>query len=161
MKKFTYAQKFVAGMVGILVFTFALDIGFIVAGAMTDDGLVVENYYKHGLNYDAERPARENKQGWQVALDAPKTAQRASQAIVTLKDKENQPLKGAQVTLQLFRPTKAGYDQRITLAEVGSGRFEAPVTVPLEGLWDATVEIKQGATRYEYRERLHLEAPRS
>ncbi|HEY9899210.1 MAG TPA: FixH family protein [Pantanalinema sp.] len=159
--KFTYAQKFVAGMVGILVFTFALDIGFIVVGAMGDDGLVVENYYKHGLNYDADRATRENKQGWQVALDAPKMAQRAESAIVTLKDRDSRPLAGATVTLQLFRPTKAGYDQRITLAEVGAGRFEAPVTVPLEGLWDATVEIQQGAVRYDYRERLRLEAPRS
>lgn len=159
--KFTYAQKFVAGMVGILVVTFALDIGFIVVGAMGDDGLVVENYYKHGLNYDAERSTRENLQGWQVALDAPKTALRAESAVVTLKDRDNRPLTGATVTLQLFRPTKAGYDQRITLAEVGAGRFEAPVTVPLEGLWDATVEIQQGSVRYDHRERLRLEAPRS
>ncbi|MBO9541569.1 FixH family protein [bacterium] len=159
--KFTYAQKFVGGMIGILVIALAVDIGTIVAGARTDDGLVVEHYYKHGLNYDVQRAQRENRQGWQVVLDAPKTAQRAAQATVTLKDRENRPLDGATVTLQLFRPTKAGYDQRITLAHVGAGRFEAPVTVPLEGLWDATVEIQQGATRYDHRERLHLEAPGS
>lgn len=159
--KITYAQKFVGGMVAILVIALGVDITTIVLGSKTDDGLVVEHYYKHGLNYDEQRAATENRQGWRVALEAPSTALREAPVKVTLKDRENRPLSGATVTVKLFRPTKAGYDQLVTLSETESGRFEAPVTVPLEGLWDATVQIQKGDSRYEYRERLRLEAPQS
>lgn len=159
--KVTYAQKFVGGMIAILAIALGVDITTIVLGSVTDDGLVVEHYYKHGLNYDQERSARENREGWQVAMEVPKTALHEAPVKVTLRDKENRPLSGATVTLKLFRPTKAGYDQLVTLSETGSGRFEAPVTVPLEGLWDATVQIQQGDARYEYRERLRLRAHRS
>lgn len=159
--KLTYAQKFVGGMLGILGLSIAVNIGMMTLAATSNDGLVTEHYYSNGLRYDEERARELNQPGWNVGVVAPKVAERTAPFVVTITDRHHAPLKGASVSLKLYRPTKAGYDQLIPLAETAQGRFEAQVSVPLVGLWDATIAIRKGPERYDHRERIRVEAPRS
>lgn len=157
----TYAQKFVGGMLGILGVTVLVNLTLITLASTTNDGLVTEHYYKHGLRYDEERARELNKPGWRVSLAAPRVAGKTAPVVVTLADSRQAPLSGARVNLKLYRPTRAGYDQLVPMRETARGRFEAQVNLPLEGLWDATVAIEKAGDRYDHRERLRLEAPRS
>lgn len=156
--KLTYAQKFVGGMLGLLGLTVAVNAAMITLAVTSNDGLVTENYYKHGLRYDEERARELNKPGWNVAVQAPRVARQASPVVVTLQDRHQAPLTDAKVSLRLYRPTRAGYDQLVPMHETGAGRFEATVNLPLDGLWDATFAIEKGAERYDHRQRLHVAA---
>ncbi len=157
--KLTYAQKFIGGMIGLLGLTVAGLVTSIVLASTTYDGLVTENYYRHGLRYGEERARELNTPGWKVSLTAPKAAK--GPVVVTLADKSAAPLSGAKVTLKLYRPTLAGYDQSLPMRETEQGRFEADVDLPLDGLWDATIAVEKGSDRYDHRERIRVEAPRS
>lgn len=159
--KLTYAQKFVGGMLGFLGLTVVVNVVVISLAVRSNDGLVTENYYRHGLRYDEERARELNKPGWKVALAAPHTAKAPAPVVVTLQDRTASPLTGAKVTLKLYRPTLAGYDQLVPMQETERGRFEAIVNLPLDGLWDATIAIEKGHDRYDHRERIRVEAPRS
>lgn len=159
--KLTYAQKFVGGMLGFLGLTVIVNAVIITLAATTNDGLVTENYYRHGLRYDQERARELNKPGWSVALQAPRVAQHTAPVVVTLADRHHAPLTGAKVMLKLYRPTRAGFDQHVPMRETAQGRFEATINLPLTGMWDATVAIDKGTESYDHRERIRVEAPRS
>lgn len=154
--KLTYAQKFIGGMLGLLGLSIGVNITMISLAVKTNDGLVTENYYEHGLHYDAEKPRTANPMEWKVRIDAPSIPQREAPFQVNLTTSANAPLQGAVVKLDLIRPNKAGFDRQALLAEIAPGRYEARMTIPLIGLWDATVHIKKGSERLDYAERLRI-----
>ena len=152
----TYAQKFVGGMMGLLLLSIGVNIYMITMALKTNDGLVTQHYYRVGLHYNSDHPHYNDRMGWKVALQMPDVIQQAKTCSVTLTDQKDQPLAQASVTVELYRPNMDGYDQNVKLKEVAPGRYEAPVTVPLMGLWDATVHIQQGHDVYDYFKKLRI-----
>lgn len=155
----TYAQKFVGGMLGLLALSIGSNIYMITLAVKSHDGLVTENYYERGLRYDVEKPQTENAMAWKLSIQAPTAIGQEQRFVVNLTDRANQPLAGAEVSLELFRPNKDGFDQKAKLAEVAPGRYEAPVTVPLAGKWQANVHVAKGAERFDYSERVTIGMP--
>lgn len=109
--------------------------------ASTDDGLVVDDYYKQGLaiNQVLDREARARTL--------------AIRALVTFNPERTRvrlQLAGdgpppARLTLRLAHPTRAGEDQTIALAPAAGGVFEGAMQPPAAGRWHVLLE-DAGAT---------------
>jgi nitrogen fixation protein FixH len=154
--KFTYAQKFIAGMIGLLALTIAVDVSAMVLGARSDDGLVVNHYYEEELRYEQTKDQVANPQGWNVVASLPREAGSQARVLVTLTDRARLPVVGAQANLVFYRPTKAGYDRVVALREVSPGSYQSDVTLPLAGIWDANLHLKKGSARLDVHERIRL-----
>ena len=111
----------------------------VVAGLFTawlavrsDDGLVVDDYYKQGL-------------GINRVLARSEAAERLGiKATLTLADgRVRVALAGARsgaLTLLLAHPTRAGMDQKVKLSMVGPGIYEAQLQPLRAGRWHVVLE---------------------
>ena len=118
----------------------------IVAGAVTlwlavssADGLVADDYYKRGLaiNRDLQRDQRAAQRGIEARV-------RLEPALIRVE------LLGASpdaLFVQLAHATRAGFDQRLRLARVAQGVYEAELRPLPPGHWRLILEDPRGEWR--------------
>lgn len=132
----------------------AVNATMIVLSMRTADGLVVDHEYSKALHYDdvIQQRKRQATYGWRVTLKAP--GDRIGPVTVEARDADDRPLDGATVAVTFLRPTQDGLDQSISLQETDAGRYGADVNLPLIGMWDAQVTIRQGERLFQQTERV-------
>lgn len=149
MKDQTKAFLAVIGIIGSSVIA---NVVLIYYSSLTYDGLVEENYYLKGLNYQSELDKKHSQQtlGWNVELlDATKDLY-----IVKIKDKDNKPLSKAMVKIDFFRPSKEGFDKTVFLKEVEAGTYQVSTHLELEGIWDARIEVKKDSDLWKMKKKI-------
>ncbi len=120
----------------------------IVAGAVTlwlavitSDGLVADDYYKRGLAINREL-GRD-----QAALDLGIAASiEASDGVLRVR-LESRSAPPEALFARLVHTTRAGYDQRLRLALVAPGRYEAALPALPAGHWRVVIEDPRGEWR--------------
>jgi len=102
----------------------------------TNDGLVVDDYYKQGLaiNQVLDREARART----LAMRALVTFN-PERTYVRLQLAGDGPLP-ARVMLRLAHPTRAGQDQTVELMAIAGGVYEGPLAPPAAGRWHVLLE---------------------
>ncbi len=117
----------VSAVLGIIMLVLALG---------SDDGLVVDDYYKEGLGInqmlDKQAHARELALSANVSVNAEHSALR-----VMLNS--HPPAVGA-LTLRLVHPTRSGEDQLVQLRPLGGGMYGAAMLPPVAGRWHVILE---------------------
>ena len=118
----------------------------LVAGAITTwiafasaDGLVAEDYYKQGLAINKRIAREEQARREGIAAE-----------IVFDKDALRVRLKGAApevLFVHLAHATRAGFDQRLRLAPVAPGVYEAALPPLAAGRWHIVIEDPRGTWR--------------
>ena len=102
----------------------------------SDDGLVVDDYYKQGLAVNQtltrDRVALARRYKADLVWDAA-----AGRVRVTLSGPEPLP---PVLQLRIVHPTHAGLDQRVPLTGLGAGAYEAAIAAPHAGRWLVTLE---------------------
>jgi uncharacterized protein len=123
-----------AVVMGIVMVTLAL---------RSDDGLVVDDYYKRGLaiNQVLDREARAATLGLQATLSFSPQGDRVR---VLLSDGESGALRP---TLRLVHPTRAGQDQAVVLESGAGGVFEGALAPVSPGTWRLVLEDSGGLWR--------------
>ncbi len=113
--------------------------GFITAwlAVRSDDGLVVEDYYKCGLAIhqvlERDQAALERGLAGRIEL-----RQEGGEVVLTLASTS-----GAlpeSVTLNIVHPTRSGYDQHVALARSGRDRYQGAMAPVRAGRWVLTLE---------------------
>ena len=138
---------FVAFFVGLAI----LDGIFVFIATSTHRGVVTEQAYRKGLNYNrtVEAAAIQQARGWQGVISMEEQT-----VSFNFKDKEQQPLSNAQVTAYFFRPTQEGHDFSVTLRETEPGTYRHPVNLPLQGQWEVKITAQWEKQHYQQRKRL-------
>ena len=88
--------------------------------------------------------------GWHLdvqGLDALKN-NLASNVVVKLSDKQNQPIIAATVTIELWRLANSADDQTIRFSETKPGEYHATLRLSDEGSWLTDLEIVKGEAHY-------------
>lgn len=129
---------------------------FIYLAVSTYPGLVTDDPYHRGLNYQQalEAQAAQARQGWSLALSYDGAAGEPHPLVVTLKDRDGLPVTGATVAVLAERPARHAQIIPFALAEIGDGRYAADVRLPLGGRWvmSAIARTDHG----EHRERVEI-----
>jgi nitrogen fixation protein FixH len=145
---------FVAGFAVII----AVNATLIVYALRTFSGLVVENPYQKGLEYDTEKAQidKQNKLGWQYLVVASPKAANPGQMEIELHwtDAARAPLDTLVLTGHLERPVENIPPLPVAFTAVGGGRYRSTVTLPERGAWDLYVTAARGSDRFEAAERL-------
>lgn len=108
---------------------------FAYVAISTQTGLVTEQYYQKGLDFDKtlEEARNQPKLIEQVTYESPILRWK-------LADKNSAPLLNATVSARLIRPVQDGHDFDISFVHKGNGIYEAPLTLPYKGSWVAKLE---------------------
>lgn len=125
--------------------------GFTYIAVTTYRGVVTEQAYEKGVNYNAIIARAEVQD--ELHLNS-RTRLTGTTVEFSLTDKAGAPVTGAQVSLLMFRPTQEGMDRRYAMAEAGGGLYRADVAdLPARGIWEARVsaQTSQGAYRSSQR----------
>lgn len=124
--------------------------GIMLAFALsTFNGLSTDGAYDRGLSYNevlAERAAQDAL-GWRLAAGAELLGDGVIDVQLRAMDAADQPVSDAAVTALLSRPINDEHDFTVALRYRGDGLYGAQVPVPLDGLWDLTMDISRGADR--------------
>lgn len=144
------------GMFGVVV---AVNGALAYFATSTFTGLQTEGAYEKGLAHNKALAAvrAEELLGWKVVPEIDPAAITTGGSItVTAKDRDGKPLNDLQVAVQLVRPTTAGYDSVVELEAQGNGLYQAPLKLPLPGLWDIKVLASRGQDQVETMRRVVL-----
>lgn len=125
---------------------------FVYLATSTQTGVVTENAYQKGLNYNAtlDQAAAAEALGWRgsVALSP------EHELHFTLHNENGAPIHGAAVTAWFVRPTAAGHDFSVTLNAGDAGTYHQAIAFPLEGVWDVTFVATWNAQQWQKHQRL-------
>ncbi|MEZ5758104.1 MAG: FixH family protein [Emcibacteraceae bacterium] len=135
-------KRILAWFLGFFIFVFAAN-GIMVYFALdTWTGLSTENSYVKGLNYNREiESARaQASSGWKVSItDQPELTEGRFEVTI---ERPQDSLPPADVTATFIRTVTEGYDQQVTLKNIGDGVYAAPIKLPLKGQWEILVVVK-------------------
>lgn len=115
----------------------------VVLALGSDDGLVVDDYYKRGLaiNQVLARESRAAELG--LAANLAFSPDRTRVRLVLA----GAPPGAAAVTLRLVHPTRKGLDQAVVLERAGSNTLEGTLAPPADGRWHLVLEDGAGEWR--------------
>lgn len=135
-----------------------VNISFITLAFVTSPGLVTEDYYEKGQDFEknvTKRIAARSQLGWSYNTDFPQNPllNRAETYRVNLVDKAGMPLNDATVFLKAYRPSDADADFHVAMAETIPGVYEASVSYPLKGIWEITIDIERNQDVYDFTRR--------
>jgi hypothetical protein len=106
--------------------------------AVTDDGIIADDYYKRGLviNKELERTTRAEA----MKLGAVLRVAADGAVRLELSGFADAAAAPATVLLTLVHPTRAGQDRAVTLARGADGIYTGTLVAPAPGRWRVTVE---------------------
>lgn len=124
---------------------------FVTVATSTHTGVVTENAYKKGLNYNETIAAsdQQNKLGWDAQIAYAKPALSFS-----LKDANNAAIIGAKVTAHITRVTQSGHEFTLPLTDNKDGTYSHNVAFPLKGLWNVGITAQWKQQNYQKSKRI-------
>lgn len=156
-----YRQLWPWLIISVPALSLVLGIVLLVLALQSDDGLVVDDYYKQGLSINEMLDKKTHAA--ELGLRAQLTFSEDRKVVRVLV--HGQSTQGAPLLLRLVHPTRAGEDQNLTLHAQGGVMYEGTVAALSAGRWHVVLE-DQGATWrlsgiwHTSASQLTLEAPR-
>lgn len=135
---------FVVLMVNALMVYLAID---------ANPGLVVEDYYERGQNYEKTMVARmEKNPGWKMQVDIPREPPLDMPLSIAFSvvDKNGDPVIAEGVVFYAYRPSDADADFSVVMVPEAPGRYQATVSFPLKGVWDTLVSVQKDGEEYHH-----------
>lgn len=155
-------NPWVIGWLALVAVVLSVNIFMISMAFWTSPGLVIEDYYEQGQDYERtinSRIAARHALGWDLNLEIDKPVLNSPALFrISAADKVGQPLTGAVVAIRAYRPSDAAADFEAKLHEALPGQYSGQISFPLKGIWDVQVAIVHGEDRYEASRRITVAA---
>ena len=138
--------------VAFFVFIAIMDGIFVYLATTTHSGVITENAYQKGLNYNQYITAYDQQEmlGWNGDIGYTQPA-----LFFQLNDKQGQPIVGAKVVAHISRATKSGLDFEVLLYHKAEGKYESnAMNFPLKGQWDIRVVAEWNQQKYQQSKRI-------
>lgn len=160
-KSFLRLEPWPLAIVLFFLVVFVVNAVFISLSMRTWTGLVTDGAYVKGLAFNQVLHAQHQQDalGWQIKLDSTGlSVGQEGELIVTISDRNGQPISKAEVKGLLFRPIQQAMDRSFVMSGQQPGQYKATVLIPLPGQWDVKLQAVVGSDSYRYVHRIHLPA---
>ncbi len=158
-----WKSPWIIGWVSLVVVVLIVNIIFVTLGFSTNPGLVVDNFYDRGQDYEKTWASRQERDpGWVMQADVPQDLVVGEPSVLRffLVDKAGQPADIDNAHFYAYRPSDAKRDFDLPMIEEGPGRYRVDVNFPLMGIWDTLVAVRQGEEEFNLGRRISVPAPR-
>ncbi len=120
--------------------------------AVDDPHFALEpNYYDKAVHWDQARDAarRSREAGFHVELGPLVERGGVATLELSLRDRTNQPVSGASVTVEAFPNAYATRVERLRLREVSPGKYVGELRRAVPGLWELRLSARAAAQRFQ------------
>ena len=141
---------------GVVIGVNALMITYAVT---TFSGEDAAHSYVQGLHFNSTLAARnaQHKAGWQARIETAPAAQGQVVIVLSLRDRQANPVTGVALTGSLRLPATSREDHTLNFSETAPGHYEATLEGVHPAYWDVVVNgQKDGAADFETRYRLWI-----
>ncbi len=128
----------------------------------TNPGLVVEDYYDRGQDYERHLVSQMAKDpGWVMRAEVPRDikAGQTRQIEFFVSDKSGQPLALDKVTFYAYRPSDVGLDFTLPMSVAALGHYVVDVSFAQMGVWDGVFSGRLGEDEHSHGKRLLIGRP--
>jgi nitrogen fixation protein FixH len=156
-KKSAWQSPWVIAWVVMVVIFFTMNMIMIYLAIDNNPGLVVEDFYERGEDYEENMLKRQARNpGWIMNIDLPRKIEVGQPVVcrLSVRDKQGNPVSRDEVTFYAYRPSDANQDFSVPMKQLEPGEYEAEVSFPLKGAWDTLVSIKNGEDEYNTPKRI-------
>jgi len=155
-----WRSPWVIAWIALVLAVLAVNLVMIYLSTVNNPGLVVDDYYERGKNYEETLLKRRAEDpGWQMRLIEPTGIEvgRPSVFGLEVRKSDGSLLDPDRVTLFAYRPSDSKKDFEVPMQEVAPGSFQAEVRFPLKGVWDLLVAVRSGDQEYSVPARIAAE----
>lgn len=123
-----------------------LEAWFVLLANRTFSGVVTDNAYAVGLNYNDVLAQRETERqlGWSTELTFDQQGELAGRLTLAVSDRDGAPLNGPEVRATAERMTRFPQIQTVKFLRQGAGIYVADLKVPLAGRWFVRIKVEEG-----------------
>ncbi len=152
-------NPWIIGWLGIIVMFLAFNAVFIYLAITTNPGLVTEDYYEKGQQYEhnvLKLMAAQKALQWETKLAIPAQIVTRQTGVYRFSavDARGVPIIDADVQLVAYRPSDADADILAPMNQVAPGQYETRLALPLPGLWDLNITVKNGDDEFHLSHRI-------
>lgn len=122
-----------------------LEAWFVTLANRTFSGVVTDNAYAVGLNYDAvlAQRAAERRLGWATELTFEQQNELAGRLTLAVTNRDGTALDGLEVRATAERMTRFPQIQTVDFRRQRAGIYAGDLKVPLAGRWFVRVKVEQ------------------
>ena len=158
-----WKSPWVIGWVTLVLVVLGVNIAMVYLAMETNPGLVVEDYYERGQDYEKTMFSKRAKDpGWHMRIDLPKRLIAGNHIPVnfSIVDKAGVPVVPDSVTFYAYRPSDADRDFSLPMEQQAKGLYSVKAQFVLKGIWDILVSARVGEEEYNVGQRIDMVAPR-
>jgi nitrogen fixation protein FixH len=128
----------------------AVNIFYIYISKKTWRGVVTDDPYHKGLNYNdtLKEVAKQKVLGWTVKINFKSGGTKQGILMITVQDKNLLYMNDAKIYATFKRPAQEGLDFVLPVP-FEDGIYKAQVNFPLEGQWDGEVVVRKDQDAYQ------------
>ena len=157
-----WRSRWVLAWIAIVLVVLFANATMIYLAMDTSPGLVAEDYYERGREFERTVLARRARSaGLSLRVQVPSRTvvhEPATYGFVAA-DSGGTPLEADEVVLFAYRPSDAGADFSVPMAMEAKGRYRAEVVFPLKGVWDIVVSVRRGEDEQNVPQRVTVVEP--
>jgi nitrogen fixation protein FixH len=157
-----WKSPWVIGWVALVLVVLGVNITMVYLAMRTSPGLVVEDYYERGQDYEKNMfSKRAQDPGWHMTIDVPKQLFAGNHIPVnfSIVDKAGVPVQPDSVTFYAYRPSDAERDFSMPMEQQAKGLYSGKPQFVLKGVWDILVSARVGDQEYNVGQRIEVAAP--
>jgi nitrogen fixation protein FixH len=159
-KESALKSPWIRGLLAMMAVIVAANVTMITLAYKTSPGLVVDDYYEKGKNYNKslEKMAAQKALAWDVHLSNPEKIEAGEKTGygLTILDKSRSPLLADKVEIYAFRPSDVAADFSAQMIAQAEGKYAGDMIFPLPGVWDLVVNIVKGDDQFEITKRIFV-----
>ena len=149
------------GIIAVFLIVNFIFIGFAIS---TNPGLVTDDYYEQGREYEKNvvtRLTARNSLNWETKMEIPK--QIVTNKLATYRfsavDSRGISIMDADVKFILYRPSDASADFVKPVEQLAPGLYQTKLSFPLPGIWDINLKVIHGDDVYHQTHRVSVLMP--
>ncbi len=151
-------------LLGIVVVFLVVNATFIVFAVSTNPGLVSDDYYEQGREYEKNATtllAARNNLHWTSKLEIPKIIYTNTPANYRFSavDSRGVSIMDADVKFILYRPSDANVDFVQAVEQIAPGLYQTKLRFPLQGIWDLNLKVISGDDVFQQTRRVSVQRP--
>ncbi|MDT8316968.1 MAG: FixH family protein [bacterium] len=159
-KESALKSPWIRGLIAMMAIIVTVNIIMITVAFKTSPGLVVDDYYEKGKNYNKslEKMAAQKALGWDAHLSSPEKIEVAEKTGfgLTIIDRSKSPLSVDKVEVFAFRPSDAAADFSAQMILKAEGEYGGDLLFPLPGVWDLIVNVVKADDQFEITKRVFI-----
>ena len=143
------ARRVLVWFLGFFFVVFGANLTMSWFAVTTFSGVETRDAYARGRDFNVQIAAAEEQRalGWNAAVEVENLSSNEVLLVLTMKDRDGDPLEAMAIEGFLVRRVHDGVDQKVVFAALGNGKYTGVSPLPVQGKWQLQALARDAAGR--------------